>query len=70
VAAVARDLKLGISTVHYLVNESIRNTKSSSPVASSVRDVIFELRKALKASQKEADILRAAVSIFAKGVTS
>jgi transposase len=70
VAAVARDLKLGISTVHSWVNESRKNTKSSSPVGSSERDEALELRKALKAAQKERDILRAAVSIFAKGVTS
>jgi transposase len=70
VAAVARDLKLGISTVHSWVNESRKNTKSSPPPTSSERDELLELRRALKAAHREADILRAAVSIFAKGVTS
>lgn len=66
VKAVAQDLGLPVSTVHQWVKVAEEGTAERSSLSSDERDELHRLRKENRVLKEERDILKRAMSFFAK----
>lgn len=66
VKAVAQDLGLSVSTVHQWVKASEETSLERSGLSSEERDELHRLRKENRVLREERDILKRAMSFFAK----